>query len=231
MRSKVVRSKRLVTVLGTAGLLLVGMSWPAGANHTWNNYHWARSSNPFTVKLGDNVSSKWDSYLRTASSDWTKSTVLNTHVVTGGASSSTCMPATGRVEVCNATYGANGWLGLATVWLSGSHITKGKVQINDTYFNTAQYNDPDAKLHVMCQEVGHTFGLAHQGGTSRSCMNDKKGLLDPAFAHPNSHDYEQLKNLYSHKDSTSSVRESGTETVTIERTGPNTAIVTFIYWA
>jgi hypothetical protein len=26
------------------------------------NYHWARTSNPFTLKLGDNVSSAWDSY-------------------------------------------------------------------------------------------------------------------------------------------------------------------------
>src|SRR6266540_1791449 len=53
------------------------------ANHSWGGYHWARTSNPFTVKLGDNVSSTWDSALSTASSDWSKSTVLDTTVVAG----------------------------------------------------------------------------------------------------------------------------------------------------
>ena len=38
MRSAAVRSKRLVTVLGTAGLLLLGASWAAGANHTEDNH-------------------------------------------------------------------------------------------------------------------------------------------------------------------------------------------------
>ena len=65
----------------TALLALVASSAPAQANHSWNGFHWARTSNPFTLKLGDNVSSTWDSYLGTTSADWTKSTVLNTTVV------------------------------------------------------------------------------------------------------------------------------------------------------
>ncbi|TFD09386.1 hypothetical protein E3T29_04385 [Cryobacterium sp. TMT1-66-1] len=48
----------------------------ASANHSWGGYHWARTSNPFTLKLGDNVTSAWDSYLATTSSDWTQSHVL-----------------------------------------------------------------------------------------------------------------------------------------------------------
>jgi len=53
------------------------------ANHSWNGYHWARTSNPFNLKLGDNVSSNWNSYLATTSSDWSASSVLNTSVVPG----------------------------------------------------------------------------------------------------------------------------------------------------
>ena len=37
---------------------------PAQATHTWGNFHWARQSNPFTLRLGDNLSSTWDSYRR-----------------------------------------------------------------------------------------------------------------------------------------------------------------------
>src|SRR5262245_8358317 len=107
------------------------------ANHSWNGYHWARTSNPFTVKLGDNVSGPWDSILVTTSSDWSQSTVLDMTIVTGGTIPKRCRPTNGRVEVCNATYGNTGWLGVAQIWVSGSHITQGTVKLNDTYFNTA----------------------------------------------------------------------------------------------
>ena len=34
--------------------------------------------------------------------------------------------------------------------------------MNDTYFALAQYNNSAEKEHVMCQEIGLTFGLTHQ---------------------------------------------------------------------
>src|SRR5215213_1589859 len=117
-------------------LALVAFSPLAQANHSWNGYHWARTANPFTLKLGDNVSSTWDSHLATTSSDWSKSTVLDTTIVAGGANPKNCRPSGGQVEVCNSTYGNNGWLGLAQIWVSGKHITQGTTKVNDTYFNT-----------------------------------------------------------------------------------------------
>src|SRR5215210_5877245 len=105
-----------VLVIGSALavlLALVAFSPAAQANHSWGKYHWARTSNPFTLKLADNVSSSWDSYLGTTSSDWSRSSVLDTTIVPGGTSPATCGPTSGRVEVCNAAYGQNNWLGLA----------------------------------------------------------------------------------------------------------------------
>ena len=32
----------------------------SSADHSWGTYHWARTVNPFTLKTGDNVDSKWD---------------------------------------------------------------------------------------------------------------------------------------------------------------------------
>src|SRR5512132_799531 len=87
---------------------LVAMTAITSANHAWNGYHWARQSNPFTVKLGDNVSSQWDSVLATTSSDWSVSDVLDTAVVAGGTTPKSCRPTNGRVEVCNARYGNTG---------------------------------------------------------------------------------------------------------------------------
>ena len=93
------------------------------ARHSWRKFHWARQSNPFTIKLGSNLSSGWTSSLNLASADWSLSSVLNTSVVAGGTNSN-CNPTLGRVEVCNGAYGNNGWLGIASVWTSGSHITQ-----------------------------------------------------------------------------------------------------------
>jgi len=78
------------------------------ATHSWGGYHWARTTASFTLDLGNDVSSAWDAYLKTASSDWSQSTVLDTVVAAGGTKPRTCKATRGRVEVCDAAYGYNG---------------------------------------------------------------------------------------------------------------------------
>lgn len=207
-------------VLGITALASLPLLAPdapkAEANHSWGNYHWARTANPFTLKLGDNVSSTWDSYHATTSSDWSTPPtyvppvpdVLDTTIVAGGANPRICRATTGRVEVCNATYGANGWLGMASIWISGAHIIKGTVKLNDTYFNTVKYNTPAWRNLVSCQEVGHTLGLDHQdevftNANLGTCMDYTN--LPETNQHPNQHDYDQLVTIYSHLDSTTTV--------------------------
>ena len=185
----------------------------AYANHSWGGYHWARTSNPFTLKLGDNVTSAWDAYLAGASADWSQSNVLDTTIVAGGVKSpKNCRPTAGRIEVCNAKYGNNGWLGLAQIWITGGvHISQGIAKMNDTYFNTSQYNTPAWRRLVMCQEVAHAFGLDHQDENFNnpnlgSCMDytgDPDGPL--SNEHPNAHDFEQLGIIYAHLDTTTTV--------------------------
>lgn len=75
MRNKI-GSFRFVFLLVLV-LALVAFPGSASANHSWGKYHWARTSNPFTLKVGDNVNSSWDSYLNEAISDWNPSTVLD----------------------------------------------------------------------------------------------------------------------------------------------------------
>jgi hypothetical protein len=120
----------------------------------------------------------------------------------------------GTVQVCNKKYGANGWLGLAQVWVSGSHIVKGTAKVNDTYFNTKTYNKPQWRNLVMCQEVAHTFGLDHQDENFTntnlgSCMDYTNNPLGPPNnEHPNAHDYAQLELIYAHLDATTTVASS-----------------------
>ena len=197
------RLRRLLIPLA-AGAALAGMAaGPAAATHSWGGYHWARTANPFTLKLGDNLANGWKPYLATTSGDWSVSSVLDTSVVTGSAGRR-CRGTTGRVEVCNSTYGNNGWLGIASISITGgTHITSGTVKLNDTYFNTAAYNSTAWRNLVMCQEVGHTLGLDHQDTTFDNpnlgtCMDYTN---DPSTnQHPNTHDYEELGIIYAHTD-------------------------------
>lgn len=198
---------RRVAVLA-ALTLIVALPGVASANHSWGSYHWARQSNPFTLKVGDNVNTTWDPYLNTTISDWSQSSVLDLAKVNGGSKGKNCRPTAGRVEVCNGAYGNTGWLGVAQIWAQGSHITQGTVRNNDTYFNTPGYNTPAWRNLVMCQEVGHTLGLDHQDenfgnpnlGTCMDYTNDPS-----SNQHPNTHDYQQLATIYGHLDSTTTV--------------------------
>lgn len=205
-------------------LFLTAFAINASASHSWGGYHWARTSNPFTLKLGDNLSSAWDPYLTTTSTNWSASTILDTTIVPGLTNPRNCRATKGRVEVCNSKYGNNGWLGIAQIWISDSHIVQGVTKVNDTYFNQGQYNTPAWKNLVMCQEVGHTFGLDHQdvnftNSNLGTCMDYTNapagGVLNgfdygPSNEYPNAHDYEELGIIYAHLDSYTTI-QSGTQ--------------------
>ena len=183
---------------------------PAAADHSWGGYHWARTSNPFTLKVGDNVSTEWKTYLGTTTSDWSQSDVVDMAKV-AGSTNRNCRAVKGTVQVCNAAYGMNGWLGVAQIWLTGSHITQATTKLNDSYFKSATYNTPAWRNLVSCQEVGHTLGLDHQdedfsNANLGTCMDYTNN--PSTNQHPNAHDYEELDIIYSHPDDTSTVASS-----------------------
>jgi hypothetical protein len=215
-------SRRTLLALFLTLFVCAALATVTSADHSWGNYHWARMSNPFTIKTGDNVSAEWDPYLDEAIGDWNQSTVLDLLEVAGGTNPKNCRPTSGRMEVCNSKYGNNGWLGIAQIWASGNHITQAVTKLNDTYFNTSTYNTPAWRRLVMCQELAHDFGLDHQDETFDnpnlgSCMdytNDPDGgpggasNNDPSNEHPNAHDYEQIEIIYEHLDSTTTIGQS-----------------------
>ena len=101
--------------------------------------------------------------------------------------------------------------------------------MNDTYFNTATYNNPNERLHVVCQEVAHTFGLDHQstdGSSQNSCMdyfsNTGANATSTLSTKPNAHDFDQLNLTYAHLDSISTVQLLAAEVAAMSR-GPGAA--------
>lgn len=206
---------RKLSVLRTVGIGVAILAVPAllVASHSWGGYHWARTSNPFTLKVGDNLTTTaWETAFNASNKNWNQSTVLQLSPVVG-TSNKRCSMVAGTVQVCNGKYGNNGWLGLASINITGgTHITQGSAKMNDTYFATATYNNPNEKLHVMCQEVGHTFGLDHQstsGASLNTCMdyfsNTGANATSTASTTPNAHDFDELKTIYAHVDSTTTI--------------------------
>jgi hypothetical protein len=181
------------------------------ASHSWGGYHWARTSNPLSIKIVDSMTVDWDDNLSVARSDWDVSTVLSPALEAGDSSwkaRKRCAAISGKVRTCNATYGNNGWLGLAQIWLSGGHIIKGIAKMNDSYLASSAYSEVN-RQQVICQEIGHVWGLDHQdesGADLNTCM-DYADAFDNA--HPNKHDYDQLLAIYSHLDSSTSASASG----------------------
>jgi hypothetical protein len=190
----------------SAVALLAG---PGAATHSWNGYHWKRTTTQISPPIGDNVTSAWDSYLRTAVTDWNRSSVIESGLTTGGTTPSTCNPRAGRIEVCNYTYGQTGWLGIASIWLAADgHISQGTTKLNDTYFNTSTYNTFSWRSAVTCQEIGHDYGLGHQDENfnddrTTSCMEYTN--WPSGNEHPDSHDYNQLASIYSHAHAASNL--------------------------
>ena len=199
--------KRLLGGLAAAAVLVAVGASAALANHSWGGYHWATRGGAFTLSLGNNLTtSEWSNDLSTGSSAWSGHSVLSASVVAGndGGRQKRCPPTSGRVEVCNARYGNNGWLGVATIWLSGGHIVQGTVKVNDTYLGPSSsyaHNNAQERLHVLCQEVGHTFGLDHQdtsGAAYGTCMDyyHNTSASDATSTLPDQGDYDELTCIY-----------------------------------
>src|SRR5262245_46019800 len=202
-----------------SGVLLLA-AMPLLASHGWSTYHWGR---PCTSATGCEAQITVYSSMTVSNTDWP--TRLNRVVygwanpntanqrgwndssvlalsLTGGATDSgtrsSCPAVSGAVRVCNYTYGSTGWLGLAQInTVSGtSHIAWGTAKMNDSYFNTGSYPGTE-KQHVVCQEVGHDFGLGHtseNGSSQNTCMDyyQNTSSTDYTSTGPNQHDFDQL---------------------------------------
>ena len=188
----------------TALLLTAALAVPAAADHSWGVYQWARTATPFDLLVVDSVSAERQGAFDTSLTLWSMSSKLNNvvdSVADGSRTRKRCRMVKGQMRVCNANYGQNGWLGMATINIdSNGHITQGTAKVNDSYdWYFVQY--PGMDNHVMCQEIGHVYGLGHtstDGSSQGTCMDYSRDL---GSQWPNAHDYAQLDTIYGHLDS------------------------------
>ncbi len=184
--------KNLIAIV--AGLSLL-MAAPLA-----KSYNWDASTLPVSLQVGDNVSIEWQNAFELAVADWNVTTVLSVTDTRGKVRDPRqCKAREGKIEVCNAFYGENGWLGLTTLTVTGDIIQSAVVRINDTYFSQPTYATEAWRNMVMCHELGHVWGVPH---VDESFSNEPAGTcmdysLDPVpNQRPNNEDYAKLETLY-----------------------------------
>ncbi len=205
---------RTTRILLWLGLPLLVVSDPLGlalASSAQGGSHWARKQTPFTLQVGDNVDGAWDSLLPQAIAQWSQSGTVALSEINGSTDPQNCMPGRGVVEVCSAQYGTqDGWLGLTRVYMNaaGNHIDAVTVQFNDSFFNQSggPYNNPAARQHTACHEMGHSLGLDHVDNDS--CMNNSQSAIFKNVT-PVSSDFQTLAQTYNHRDSSVTVGGEG----------------------
>jgi len=205
--------RSLSALLAVSSLLVLGLSNPASASHSWGKYHWGRTTTPFNLTVGNNVTEDWGAAYTAVIADWARSNVVGPVAASGRTNGVDCAASNGRVEACSARYGDTGWLGLAQIWSSRGHIVAGTAKVNDTYYAAgSSYATSEQRQDVMCQEIGHTFGLDHTSTDGRddfTCM-DYSDATSSYTA--NDHDFAQLRTIYGHTDRKSAVTVASTST-------------------
>ncbi len=189
----------LVSLLFVLGCSVEVMGANTAPLHSWSIYHWDSDSLNLGV-VDKTTSSEWDGEVVASIDDWV---VLGTPITAYAVER-------GRAPVTVGEGFSTQWLGLAQIWIEDGHITKGKVTLNTNLLFGGRYGS-NAPRHVLCQEIGHIWGLDHNRDELDTCMNDCfnetteadwLACLDaPLGITPNLHDTEQLNLMYDHEDS------------------------------
>jgi hypothetical protein len=209
-------SRWICTAVGL--LVVVGSVPPAVDASNWlANLHWQRTSSAIrSIPVRRFHSAAWLPRFSTAMTDWQKPSMTKIRPVLGatGTGKNPCPFALNQITSCDASYGFTPWLGLASISYNTAtgHIIQGTSKVNNTYFNQPPYNTVAYRQFVLCQEIGHNFGLGHvnevqTNANTGSCMdytNDPDGgpgggsNTDPDNMNPNAHDYALVNSKHIH---------------------------------
>nr|WP_298897742.1 hypothetical protein [uncultured Altererythrobacter sp.] len=197
-------SKKHLTLAAASAAVL---ATPVIAGHSWSNYHWERTTNEISPPVVDFTTGEWaqSNRVQQAVNDWNRSAYINSDYVRGQGNNTACPIVAGEIHVCNDDYGNTGWVGIASISATRgrtTHIIGGVSKMNDYFYAMPYYDNDIWRQLVMCQEIGHDYGLGHQNENfnsheTDSCM-EYTSTPDAADKTLNQHDLDQLASIYAH---------------------------------
>lgn len=109
------------------------------------------------LTLRNALDDTWQEAFDAAVDDWSESSAL---VLTRERVEvdHTCLRVDGVMVVCNANFGATGWVGINENSIRGGTIESSVAKMNEYYLRNA---DGAHRQFTMCHELGHGFGLPH----------------------------------------------------------------------
>ncbi|KAL7436085.1 hypothetical protein ACHAXH_007865 [Discostella pseudostelligera] len=136
--------------------------------YLWEEDFIQPSNGGLHLTLRNALDDNWQTEFEQAVSDWQESDalVLETERVDVDH---TCTPVDGYMVVCNANFGATGWVGINENSIVRDVIVSSVAKMNEYYLMNADY---DHRRFTMCHEIGHGFGLPH---TDENPYNDNLG--------------------------------------------------------
>lgn len=129
-----------------------------GEVYQWNDAY--VSGTGLSLTIVDALEEKYHTYFEISVNDWNMGNpdVLNLRTSTTFPDSDCNDPSAGTIKVCNGDYGDTGWKGQNSVLLRDNKIYASVSLMNDYYLDRST---PEDRLHIMCHELGHGFGLPH----------------------------------------------------------------------
>jgi hypothetical protein len=117
----------------------------------WENDFVDPSNGGLQLTIQNALDDTWQSEFELAISDWQESDalVLTTERV---AVDYNCNPIDGVMVVCNANFGATGWVGINENSIMRNTIVGSVAKMNEYYLRNADFNH---RRFTMCHEIGH----------------------------------------------------------------------------
>jgi len=123
----------------------------------WDDEFVKENDGGLHLTLQNALDDTWQEEFAIAVADWQESEALQLTPVKVEVDHE-CNRVEGVMVVCNANFGATGWVGINENRMVNKRITSSVSKMNEYYLRNANF---DHRRFTMCHELGHGFGLPH----------------------------------------------------------------------